>query len=289
MAGLLKELLPAAFIAPAVLILLLVVAYPVVYSIYVSLHATNYLNVGSFRGLAAYTALFRDASFWQNTIVTVKYVVGSLFGAISLGLILAVIFNQGLRYSNLFRTICTLPWVISQTVAALLWLWLLDPSFGPVNYAIATLGGTPINFAADERMALPMLIGVNVWMSYPFALILLSAGLQTISKDIYDAARMDRAGALSIFFRITIPLIKPTLLSTCLILTLYYFTMVTLVLILTGGGPVNSTEILSLRVFNETFLYWHVGYASALGVMILLLNALFSLMYIRLTKDRVRA
>lgn len=287
-ASLRQELLPVAFMAPALLILLLVVAYPVVFSIYVSLHETSYLNIGQFRGLTAYGAVLQDPALWQATYITVKYVLGSLLGAIPLGLILAVILNQGLPFSGLFRTICTLPWVISQTAAALLWLWLLDPSFGPINHLITLLGASSISFIADDSIALFVLIGVNVWMSYPFALILLSAGLQTISTDIYDAARIDGASAPATFFKITIPLIKPTLLATCLMLTLYYFTMVTLVLILTGGGPLNSTEILSLRVFNETFLYWRIGYASVLGVMILFLNILFTLIYIRLTRDRTR-
>jgi len=279
-----QRLLATAFVTPAVLLLLLVITYPIAYSFYVSLHNTKYLQIEEFVGFSLYRTIFSDALFWFNVWVTIKYVVGSLMGAIPIGLILAIILNTGLPGSAVFRTICALPWVISQTVAALLWLWLLDPSFGPVNYGITVLGGLPVNVTASEDTALLVLIAVNVWMSYPLAMILLSAGLQTIPSDVVEAARIDGANAWTIFVKVKLPLLRQTLASTSIILTLYYFTMVTLILILTGGGPVNSTDILSLRVFNETFLNWRIGYAAALGVIIFFMNAIFSLAYIRLSR-----
>ncbi|MCL4745400.1 MAG: sugar ABC transporter permease [Burkholderiaceae bacterium] len=279
-----QRLLVAAFVTPTVLLLVLVITYPIAYSFYVSLHNTKYLQIESFAGFSQYRAIFSDTLFWLNVWVTIKYVIGSLMGAIPIGLLLAIILNTGLPGSGFFRTICALPWVISQTVAALLWLWLLDPSFGPINYTIAILGGLPVNFTASEDTALLVLIAVNVWMSYPLAMILLSAGLQTIPLEVLEAARIDGANFRTTFVKIKLPFLRQTLASTSIILTLYYFTMVTLVLILTGGGPVNSTDILSLRVFNETFQNWRIGYAAALGVIIFFMNAIFSLAYIRLSR-----
>lgn len=276
--------LPIYFIAPTILLLAIVVAYPITYSSYVSLHKTEYLNVVSFIGFRNYIFLLGDPIFWQNVLISVKYVVGSLAGAISLGLILALILNQGLPLTGYFRTICALPWVISQTVTALLWIWLLDPSFGPVNYLLDILGIGRVNFIANEKLALPVIIGVNVWMSYPFAMILLLAGLQTVPQELYEAARIDGASLIQIFYKITLPILRNTLLATCFTLTFYYFTMVTLILIFTGGGPMGSTEVLSLRVFNQTFLYWRIGQATALGIMIFLLNFIFSLFYIRIIR-----
>ena len=247
--------LPFYFVVPTILLLIIVVAYPIMYSFYVSLHRTEYLKIGSFTGLLNYIYLIEDKFFRRDLLISIKYVVGSLFGAITLGLLLALVLNQRLPLTEWFRTICALPWVISQTVTALLWIWLLDPSFGPINYLFDTLGIGRFNFIANETTALPVLIAVNVWMSYPFAMILLLAGLQTVPNELYEAARIDGASIFQIFLRITLPILRNTLLATCFMLTFYYFTMVTLIFIFTGGGPVGSTEVLSLRVFNETFLY----------------------------------
>ncbi len=137
------------FVAPTVLLLLIVVAYPVVYSFFVSLHRTEYLKVGQFWGLQNYFHLIQDTVFRRDVVISIKYVIGSLFGAITLGLLLALVLNQRLPFSDLFRTICALPWVISQTVTALLWIWLLDPSFGPVNYLLDTVGIGRFNFIAN--------------------------------------------------------------------------------------------------------------------------------------------
>ncbi len=272
------------FVAPTILLLLIVVAYPVIYSFFVSLHRTEYLKVGQFWGLQNYFHLIQDTVFRRDVVISIKYVIGSLFGAMTLGLLLALVLNQRLPFSDLFRTICALPWVISQTVTALLWIWLLDPSFGPLNYLLDAVGIGRFNFVANETSALPVLVGVNVWMSYPFAMILLLAGLQTVPHELYEAARIDGASIIQIFYRITLPILRNTMLATCFMLTFYYFTMVTLILIFTGGGPVGSTEVLSLRVFNETFLYWRIGRATALGIVILLLNFVFSLFYIRIIR-----
>jgi len=276
--------LPIYFIAPTIFLLVVVVAYPITYSFYVSLHKTEYLKVISFNGIGNYIYLLQDTVFWRDVLISTKYVVGSLAGAITLGLLLALVLNRRLPLTEWFRTICALPWVISQTVTALLWIWLLDPSFGPVNYLLDSLGIGRFNFIANEMSALPVIIGVNVWMSYPFAMILLLAGLQTVPQELYEASRIDGASVVQIFFRITLPILRNTLLATCFLLTFYYFTMVTLILIFTGGGPVGSTEVLSLRVFNETFLYWRIGEATALGIMIFLLNFIFSLFYIRIIR-----
>jgi multiple sugar transport system permease protein len=273
--------MPVCFIAPTLLLLVLVVAYPILYSFYVSFHQTEYLKIGQAVGLRHYITVLRDDAVRNNTLISVKYVVGSLLGAVPFGLLLAILLNRGLPLSGVFQTICILPWVISQTVAALLWNWFLDPSFGPVNYVLGVTGLGRLDFRADESIALLVLIGVNIWMSYPFAMILFLAGLQTIAGELYEAARIDGASAFQEFLYITLPLLANTFLATCIMLTLYYFTMVTLIFTLTNGGPLGVTEVLSLRVFHETFYNWRIGRASALGFVIFILNAVFSFTYVR--------
>jgi multiple sugar transport system permease protein len=269
------------FLMPAVLLLVAVIVVPVAYAIYVSFHQTKYLVIGSFVGFANYTELLNDQQFWQNLLTSVFYVFGSLAIALPLGLALALATGGNIRFANFFSAACMIPWVISQTAAALLWVWILDPSFGPINYAIDQSGLGRINFTADPGLALLTLIGVNAWMSYPLAMVLFTAGLQTIPSELYEAAKIDGASPTVSFFHITLPLLRSTALSATIILSLYYFTMVTLILIMTGGGPAQSTEVLSLRIFNETFQYWRLGLASALGIVVFFFNAAFSLTYMR--------
>ncbi len=275
---------PLYYVGPTILLLLAIVAYPIAHSFYISLHKTEYLRIGGFTGLSNYLALLHDDIVQRDFIITIKYVLGSLSGAVPIGLLLAIILNQRLPGFGILRTICTLPWVISQTVSALLWIWFLNPSYGPVNYALSKLSIPTLDFRADVVLALPTLIGVNVWMSYPFAMILFLAGLQTIPEELYEAARIDGASVISEFYHITLPLIKNTMMAACVMLTLYYFTMVTLIFVFTGGGPAKLTEVLSLRIFNEAFFYWRMGTASALGVVVFVLNAVFSLIYIKVLR-----
>lgn len=269
------------FLLPAILLLSMVIVVPVGYAVWVSMHQTEYLVIGEFVGFGNYKALFTDAVFWKNAMTSVLYVFGSLAIALPLGLALALATAEKIPFVEVFSAICMIPWVISQTAAALLWVWLLDPAFGPVNYLLEQVGIGRINFTSDVSTALPTLIWVNAWMTYPLAMILFTAGLQTISSELYEAAKIDGASPWVSFIHITLPLLRSTALSATVILSLYYFTMVTLILIMTGGGPLQSTEVLSLRVFNETFQYWRVGFAAALGLVVFLFNAAFSLLYMR--------
>lgn len=269
------------YLAPTALLLLLVVAYPIIQSFYTSFHATKYLKVGEGVGVRNYLFLFRDDVIRRDLLISLKYVTGSLFGAVPIGLLLAILLNQNLPLLGVFRTICALPWVISQTVSAYLFIWLLNPTFGPFRPLFEFIGHPQLHLRASELLALPTLVGVNIWMSYPFAMILFMAGLQTIPKTLYEAAQIDGASMLQEFSYITLPILMNTVAAVCVMLTLYYFAMVTLVLIFTGGGPAGTTETLSLRTFNLAFSYWRLGSASALGFIIFLLNAVFTVVYVR--------
>ncbi len=193
----LARALPFYFIAPTVGLLALVVAYPIGYSFWVSLHHTEYLRVGPAVGLAHYRFLLGDEVVRRDVVISLKYLIGSLAGAVPLGLLLAMVLNQRLRFGAWFRTICALPWVISQTVTALLWTWLLDPSFGPVNYLLDAAGFARVNFVGNETTALPVLVAVNVWMSYPFAMISSSRRTRlTHSTKGLEAASRSRSSPL---------------------------------------------------------------------------------------------
>lgn len=274
----------ALLLSPALLLVGLVSFYPMAHAVYVSFHKTRYLELEAFAALDNFTALARDPGVVRSVSVTLKYVLGSLGLALSLGMLLALTLNRPLRFGGLFRTIVLLPWVLSQVVTALLWTWLLEPSYGPVNYLLNEMGIGKVFFLASPMAALPTLIWTNVWASYPLATVLILAALQTVPLELYEAARIDGAGAWDRFTRITLPLISSTVLVAAIVLTLFYFNMVTLILVLTGGGPLERTETLGLRVFYEAFQNFRVGRATALAVVILLCNVVFSVTYVKILR-----
>ena len=275
---------PYLFMAPALLLVLAVSFYPVLFAFRRSLYATRYMELGRFIGLANYVQFLLRGSGWQNITNSIAYTVASLGAALPLGFVLALILNQSLPYRAAIRTVLILPWIVSQTIVALLWGWLLNPNYGPVSYLVGALTRHRIDIYGTPDWAMLGVVLANIWHSYAFPMVLLLAALQTIPPEVVEAARVDGASPWLIFWRITLPLVRPTLLITAIMLTLHYFNMVTLVFTLTGGGPVGATETLSVRVFNEAFVFQNLGFASMVGVIIFLLNLVFSLGYIRVLR-----
>lgn len=274
-----------AFMAPAVVLVGIVSIYPVLYAGYLSLFRTHFLKTVQFIGLGNYVRAVTDLAVWRNLALSLCYLSGSLALLLPFSVGVALLLNQPVRFRAVFRAIIILPWAVSQTIIALLWGWMLNPDFGSIVYLMEVLGLGRLALLSDPTLALLVLIGVNTWGSYPMAVTLLLAALQTIPAELLDASQVDGASHVQHFLRITLPLIRPTILVTTILLSLHNLNMVTLVFILTGGGPLGSTELLSLRTFNEAFQFWRVGYAAALGIGIFACNVIFSLAYIRLLRQ----
>jgi multiple sugar transport system permease protein len=273
--------LTVLFIGPAIVLVVLVSIYPVFDAIALSLYATKYAEKVRFVGLQNYGELLRDPTIWKAGANSLVYTLGSLFVAIPFSLAVALLLNRPSRVQGVLRTIAILPWVISQTITALLWGWLLNADFGPVTYGIDGIFGVRTAILASPIWAMVALVGINIWSSYPQATLLMLAALQTIPRELYEAAHIDGAGRATSFRYITLPLMRSTLLVVVIQLTLLYFNMVTLVYVFTGGGPLASTETLALRVLKTSFENWNLGQGAALGLIITLINLAFSLLYIR--------
>ncbi len=273
------------FIGPAIVLVALVSLYPIVDAISLSLYATRYAEKVRFVGFANYVELARDPAVWLATRNSLVYTLGSLLITVPVSLGIALLLNQPSRMQGALRTIAILPWVISQTITALLWGWLLNADFGPLTYALQQLTGERVAVLAAPGLAMAALIAINVWSSYPQATLLLLAALQTVPKELHEAARIDGAGPFTAFRNVTLPLIKPTLLVVVIQLTLLYFNMVTLIYVFTGGGPLASTETLALRVLKTSFEDWNIGKGAALGLVITVINLVFSLFYMRTLRN----
>lgn len=276
------------FIVPAVVIVFLVSIYPVFDAVVLSLYKTSYARKVAFTGLANYLALFRDPTFWSDTLNSLIYTGGSLVLVLPLSLGLAMLLAREFPLRGLVRTIVVLPWVVSQTVVALLWAWLLNGDFGPLTWLFEAASGVRPAFLSDPTQAMGSLIVVNVWASYPQATLLLLAAVQTIPHELYEAAAVDGATGFAALRNVTLPLIRPTLLVVMIQLTLLYFNMVTLIYTLTGGGPLGGTETLAVRVMKTSFENWDLGKGAALGLIITLINLLISMVYMKTLRTEAK-
>lgn len=280
-----RRIVPLIFFTPALALVFGVSFYPGIVGLVESLYKTEYLRRVRFLGLANYLAFFRDARAWTNIQNSVIYSLGSLIVVIPLGLAVAALLDRPFRFRGALRSTLIVPWVVSQTITAMLWAWLLNPQFGPLPYALSAFVHVPLDLLGNPRAAMWVLILTNVWRSYPYVAILALAALQAIPPEILEAANVDGASPWQRYLRVKLPLIGHALLIATITLSLFYLNMVTLVFVLTGGGPMGTTEVLSLRVFQEAFSFWNIGTASASAMIIFTLNVLFSICYIRVMRS----
>lgn len=278
--------LPYAYLAPLLLILVAVAAYPVFYALQRSFFATRFLELGTFVGLRHYVSFFTGPTGWTIIRNSLVFTIASVALTMPLSLVLALILNRPLPFRTAIRTLLILPWIVSQAIAGLLWGWLLNPSFGPIPYLLASLFGTSVAVFQDPDLAMGGIVVANVWQSYGLSFVLILAGLQTIPAELHESAQIDGAGRWARLRWVTLPLLRSTLAITLIMLTLHNLNMVTLILVLTGGGPAGATETLSVRVFNEAFQFQNMGLAAMMGVIIAVLNLAFSVAYLRVARQR---
>jgi len=266
---------------PATCFVFFISIYPIIYAIDWSLYSTQYLQKLSFAGLSNYYEFIGSPRGMHAFLTTLIYCFGSLAISVPLSMAVASLLDRPVRGRIVFRAIILIPWVLSQTVVALLWKWLLDPYYGPINYVLQTLGVGKVGFLSSPLLALPTLIFVNVWMSYPLGVVLILAALQTVPRELIDAAVIDGASTWLAYRYVKFPHIKHTVLVVLILQTLLYFNMVTLIYVSTGGGPLGATETISIHLFKSAFENWKIGYASSVGVIMLVFNLLFSLSYVK--------
>lgn len=271
---------PYLLLTPAALIIFAITLYPIVNLFWIAFHGTNYFQIGAFNGGANFLSLF-NASGMRSFMATAIFVIASDILALSLAIFLALLLEAPLRSRGLLRTIVMVPWLVSQVVTALLWQAMLDSNFGPLAHLAQAMFGLSFAPLGDEVGAMASMVVANVWRSYPFALVLMLAALQSIPSEMYEAARIDGATRWQELRYISLPMAGQTALVVLILLTFEYFTLVTIPFIMTSGGPNEATYLLSLRVWREAFTNYHFGYSAATGVVVFCLNLVLALVYIR--------
>lgn len=277
-------LLGVLLIAPTVLIFCAVIAYPLVSAIYLSLFTifTPTLK-GSFIGLDNYAALAVSQEFWRSLANTVTWTVFTLALQIVLGVAVALMLHQNMLFRALARSLILFPYFVSTVVAVLVWRWLFNDLYGVLNHflLIAGLISRPLDWLGSMPNAMISVILVGAWKYFPFVVIALLARLQTIPDALYEAAKIDGAGPFARFFDVTLPQLKDVLVVVILLRAIWDFKEFDLVYLMTGGGPLISTQILSLMVYKDAFGLNDMGRASAVAVAMMLVMLTFMVLYLR--------
>jgi ABC-type sugar transport system permease subunit len=255
-----------ALVGPSLVLFGLVYLYPVGYSAWVSLYEWDLASPARWAGLANYRALW-SAEFGEVLANTATYSVGVVVLSQALGLVLAVLLNDRTRLGALFQAAIFSSYVVSWVAVSLLWIWLLDPQYGLVAYALRLVGLPAVNWLGDHRIALWALVLVTVWKTVGYPMVIYLAGLQAIPGDLYEAAALDGAGSWQRFRHVTWPLLTPTTLFLLVTLTIASFQGFDVVKIMTQGGPVTATMIYVYYIYEQAFQYFKLGKASAAVVV----------------------
>ena len=271
-------------IAPLVVWLIVTIAAPLAYSVYLSF--TDAGTIGTpfeFIGLDNYSSVLGDGEFWSAFLRSIAWAIGGALLQTLLAFAAALVLHQTFRGRRFARTWIVLSWIVPTIVIAILWRWMLNASFGVINYFLTETGlaGEPVDFLGDPSLALPTVVFVNAWRWFPFLALIILAGLAAIPRELEDAARVDGAGSLQVFRSITLPLLQPVLYVVGLLGTLWSFNVFDVIWLLTQGGPSNATETLPVLVYQRAFDGFAMGEASTISVLLALFLLLFALLYMR--------
>jgi len=270
-----------ALITPAVLVLLLVTIIPIGYGFYLSLTSYNPVERGGpqFHGLSGYAEVLGSTEFWNSVWVTCKYAVGTLVITVPGALGLAMLVNGKFPGVGLFRSVLYMPRVVPFVAASMIWLWLYSYD-GLFNYVLQSVGLPRVAFLTDEDTALPSLILMRAWKALGGGMIIFLAGLQAVPADLLEAAAVDGCGRWGKFRHVTLPLLVPITTYVIVVDLIYLAQSFSEVYVLTAGGPLGSTTVVNMLVYNEAFQNYRLGSASAMAFLLFCL--IFALAYVNI-------
>jgi multiple sugar transport system permease protein len=261
-----KPTLTAYFLlAPMHLLLMAVIAIPSLWVFWLSLNESSYGTGLTFVGLANYAKIFADAYFWRAALNTFIVVNAVVYVEMALALGLALLFTGGLRYPRTMFAVVLTPYAISEVVSVLSWKILMDPNVGAISRTLEAMGLGQFNWSVSPWQGLALVSIIAIWHNLPFTFLLLYAGVLAIPQSLYEAARVDGAGAWQCFKRITLPLLVPSLLLAVIFRLVFAFRLFSEVWLLTKGGPARLTEVLAVYLYQGAFRYGDFGRAGAAG------------------------
>ncbi|TLS47874.1 sugar ABC transporter permease [Streptomyces montanus] len=273
--------------APALLFLGATMLFPLVYNFWTSVHdvAIGDLITGdwTFSGVDNYDSVVSESAFWHSVRVSLAFTAGSLAFQFTIGFALALLFVRKFPLAGLFRSLMLVAWLLPPIVSGTLFRWMLDADAGAYNELLRAVGLDSLahNWLTDPSTALPGVIAANIWVGVPFNMLLLLVGLQSIDPTLYEAGAIDGAGPWQRLRHITIPLMRPVSAAVLLLGLIYTFKVFDLVFVLTGGGPVDTTTVLPLYVYQVAFKLFQLGRGAAAGTLLLVIPLLVAIVYVR--------
>ncbi len=278
-----KRVFQWAMLAPVTLLLICVTVFPFIYTVTNSFTDYYYLasDAKQFIGFSNYVKIIQDEQFRQAVWNTLKFMFLAVSIETALGLGIAVLIESMRRGQKILRITMLIPSLLPPVTVALIWQMMLSNHNGIVNHLLHWFGVGPFNFLMDINIAFNAILFIDIWQWTPFAFLLLYAGLQSVPRSQFEAAKVDGAGKLRIFFHITLPNIMPPLFMVILLRTIDTFRLFDKVNILTGGGPANSTTTITQYIYKQGVYNLQIGYGAAASVIMVMLVLVFSVFYIK--------
>jgi arabinogalactan oligomer/maltooligosaccharide transport system permease protein len=279
-----------ALVAPSFIILLGVVVYPFVYNIVLSFSNMNLRHIKDWQlvGLRQYIKVFFESSqpsFYLILLKTIVWTLVNVFFHVVIGVFLALLLNQQIKGRSIFRTLLVLPWAVPQVIVALTWRGMFNYEYGSINLLLAQLGLPAVEWLKDPTWAFIACIITNVWLGFPFMMVIALGALQSIPTDLYEAADIDGANWYHRLRNITIPLIRPVMVPAITLGTIWTFNNLNIVWLVTNAGePSDQTHILVSFVYKSAFNLYRYGYAAALSLVIFAILLVFSLSFMKRTR-----
>ncbi|MCJ7842145.1 sugar ABC transporter permease [Lederbergia sp. NSJ-179] len=276
-----------AFVLPALLLNFVFFIYPFLQSVIMSFFDWPILGEKLFIGFQNYIELFKDIQYWSALWFTMKYTILITPGLFVVGLALAILINSRLRMISLFRAVYFMPVVISMVSASLMWLWIYNDLYGLLNYYLLRLHiiQEPIHWMGDASTSLPAVSFMIVWKMAGFTMVILLSGLQGISEDVYESAKIDGGNKWQQFLYITLPLLRPSIFLSLIISVIGSVLAFEQFLIMTNGGPSHSTTTVVHQIYNTSFKYFEFGYGSAMTVILLVILGIISVFQMKMMKN----
>ncbi len=281
-----RKVMPYLFITPTLLIFLVFVLFPILYSAVISFFKWNGISEPLFTGLRNYTRLLEDRIFWISLQNTVSFTIGVVPLSMAFGLLAALGLNRKQLPGRAFlRAIYFLPFVISAVATATTAGWIFGDTFGVLNKLLVELGMKKVQWLTNRHTAMMTVVIVTIWVRMGFCMLIYLAGLQSIPPDLIEAAKVDGASRWQQFRHITVPLLRPTTFLLLVLNIIYSFEVFDLVFVLTNGGPGYATTVLTVFIYNSAFQTQSVGYASAIGIVFMTIIMAITLVQWRISNE----
>ena len=282
------KLRPYAMVAPALTVFSLFFIYPILYMIYLSMYEWNFISpTKKFVGLQNFTELLQEKDFIQVITNSTVYTILTVTFIIAISLLLALWLNKTGAFHSFVQGAIFSPHIVSWVSISMIWSWVMDPQFRLLNWFIGLFGFAKLAWLSSTSTSLVSLVIVAVWKGLGYNTLVFIAGLQSIPKDIYEAASLDRSNPWTTFYKLIFPMLSPTIFFLVIINMIGSFQVFETIAIMTQGGPVNTTNTLVYYIYEYGFRFFKIGYASAAGVILLFIVGILTLIYFKMMSKRV--